>query len=182
MTILYIPHSKHFGCTKRSCGGQSVFRSNTLMNLKYEKAAFMVLIIKNNSENPYKNLCEYKEISTVKNVGYNGQIYDKEMTYVKKLTTIHRIALGVMAFIACLTILPYYFLSDKVTIWWQQAKSGTDEKIVLIKDCPPKQVQFGAVRGRLFDKEKPTIDVQDQTSIVFEQIENQEAHTIADLK
>ncbi|MBA3721230.1 MAG: hypothetical protein H0W88_02375 [Parachlamydiaceae bacterium] len=124
-----------------------------------------MLIIKSSSANPYKHSNEYQQKTSEKDFEYNGEIYHKKITYEKTLNTIYCIAIGALALLSTLTIVPYYYDSQTVKMWWQQAVSGIDRKIVLIKEKNEKQVRFDQVRGRCFDKENPPADIQNILSI-----------------
>jgi hypothetical protein len=93
-----------------------------------------VLILDNASGNIYKRSAAYTKIATEMRVEYRGKIYHKKITYEKKLNTLHRLAVGLLAFLEILAIVPFFFHSKQVSLWWKQAFSGIDRRVVLIKE------------------------------------------------
>jgi len=114
-----------------------------------------MLIIDSSRLDPYKNSNEYDKKSIEKDVKHEGTFYHKKITYEKKFDAISRIGLAALAILATLSIIPYFRNPQKVAMLWQQATTGVDRKFVLIKESSPKKnVNFGKVQVRMFDKEQ----------------------------
>ncbi len=99
----------------------------------------MSIIVNSLLDNPYNNSKEYHEIADQKDFGFNGKKYHK-ITYEKNLGVIHRLFVGALAglalaFIAIASLIFFFnvpCVPEKVSLWWQQAKSGVDQQVVLI--------------------------------------------------
>lgn len=142
----------------------------------------MTTVISSSSLIPYEGLKKYQMKAFEKDIVFNGVIYGKKITYERKLKMIYQIVIGILAFVATITVIPYYINPERVSMWWNQAISGVDRKILLIakstaceNNCEDKfkekveqnklKVHFGNVRGRLFHKNMPPAEINDLHSV-----------------
>lgn len=139
--------------------------------MKNQQTLPIRIIIMVNRVTAPKGLEGYQKISSKKTISANKKTAHYEETYEKKLSVIYRIAIGALALVATLTILPYCLKRDKVTSWWKQAITGIDQKIIHF-DNPVKtnRIRFKEARARSFDKDQKPEDVGDTSSAIFKNL------------
>jgi len=94
----------------------------------------MTLIVNTSAENPYKKSHSYQKKSTAAEVNYLGKIYYKQITYEKQISLCCRIIRVALCILATITLIPLCVSASLISKWWNQALSGVDQKVVLIKN------------------------------------------------
>lgn len=104
----------------------------------------MIIIVNASAENPYKNSLSYHKKSTIEEAHYQGTIYSTQITYERQINLCCRIIRVALCLLATITLIPLCVNASLITKWWNQATTGVDQKIVLIKNRkqppPPKDV------------------------------------------
>jgi len=146
----------------------------------------MILIVNTPAENPYKKSLDYQKKSTAAEVNYQGTIYCKQITYEKQISLCCRIVRVALCALAAVTLIPLCFSTSLISKWWNQAMSGVDQKVVLIKNrmqTPPPSnipcaddlephVRFQDARARLFAKEDAPAEIADASSFNLENLDS----------
>jgi hypothetical protein len=151
----------------------NLFFANSISMFRLKRRIFMILIVNTPADNPYQTSLSYQKKSTAKEVNYLGKIYDKQINYEKQISLCCRIIRAALCLLGAITLIPLCVSTSLINKWWNQAISGIDQKIVLIKNqaqpskkvSPPDTSPFETpkpfrkpsdVRKELFQKESDT--------------------------